>query len=173
MKARLILLVVAIASVVAAIGVSPASAYEDTRSGSPGVASPYSTTGSFYMGYASIGGGAVKAYRSPGTSATATQRVTVRWRVGFTYGGTWQIVHDVSTTYIVGANQYVNHPGWTYETPYLGHFSTDLRITWRTSTGAFLGERFQDFNQSSDYQCLVWNGCAVVWIGGRPSLKMN
>jgi hypothetical protein len=55
----------------------------------------------------------------------------------------------------------------------LGHFTTDLTITWRTSAGAFLGERFQDFTQASDYQCLVSNGCAVVWIGGRYSLKMN
>jgi hypothetical protein len=73
------------------------------------------------------------------------QQVSVRWQLFWTYGGTWQLVKDAGRTWNVYPGQVLNDPGWTHETPYLGHFTTQLTITWRTSTGTFLGQKFADY----------------------------
>ena len=150
---------------------SPASASTYITSGSPGKSGTERSTGSFNMGWAEIGSGGITAYRSP--ASTGTQKVTIRWRVWRTYGGTWQLADDVSDTWTVYPGQYVYDPGWVHQSALLYYFSTDVRITWRTSTGAFLGEAYRDYIHFGDYQCLVWNGCAVIWQGGQYSLFMN
>jgi hypothetical protein len=163
----------AVAVTATLLAASPASATTYVPSGRPGTSGVHKTYGTHNYTWLQIGSGGVTAYRSPASSGT--QKVTIRWRVWRTYGGTWQLADDVSTTYTVYPGQYVNYPGWIHESAFYNYYSTDLRITWRTSTGTFLGDAYRDFIHRDDYECLVWSGCAVVWAGNpaQYSLLMN
>jgi hypothetical protein len=146
-----------------------ASASTYVTSGSPGTSYFQKTLGSYDMGEVILDSGKVTAYRSP--SYAGTQRVTIRWRVWRMLAGNWSLDGDFSTTYIVNPGQYVAFPGFSGR-ELSNYYSTDLTITWRTSTGTLLGSAFRDLVHSSDYQCGVSMGCAVIWAGGQYSLAM-
>ena len=149
---------------------APASASTYVTSGRPGTSSVQKTLGSYDMGVVSVNSGRVAAYRSP--ASTGTQRVTIRWRVWRTYAtGTWRLDYDDSMTYVVYPGQYVKDPGWIHQ-GVSDYYSTDLTITWKTSTGTFLGSEYRDYIHSSDYQCGASQGCFVTWAGGQYSLGM-
>jgi hypothetical protein len=148
---------------------STASASTYVTSGSPGTSYFQKTLGSYDMGQVILNSGQVTAYRSP--AYAGTQNVTIRWRVWRMLAGSWSLDGDFSMTYIVNPGQYVAFPGFSGR-EVSNYYSTDLTITWRTSTGTFLGSSFRDLIHSSDYQCGASIGCAVIWAGGQYSLAL-
>jgi hypothetical protein len=167
----------AVFALAAMAAASTSSAYTYTDSGRPGTVYTYKTLGSQNMGYAWIHSNSIRAYRSPGS--TGTQKIKITWRVWRrnTNTATWELQSQLGATWSnVYSNQpYVDYGGFPpYEDAMKGYFITDLTITWWTSTGAFLGQTYRQYNQFGDYQCYqVWNGCSVVWIGGQYSLLLN
>jgi hypothetical protein len=148
---------------------STASASTYVTSGSPGTSYTQKTLGSYWMGVVSLESGRVTAYRSP--AYAGTQKVTIRWRVWRMLAGSWSLDGNFSMTYNVYPGQYVAFPGFSGQ-ELSNYYSTDLTITWQTSTGTFLGSSYRDYIHSGDYQCGATVGCAVIWAGGQYSLAM-
>jgi hypothetical protein len=178
MKARLVFLVLAMATVGAFALASTASATTTTTYGPyrSGSIVTYKATGSLNMGYAWIQSNAIKAYRSPDWGGT--QSINVHWRVWHrnTNTASWELVSDDFNTWTVYSNEYVYDPGWTYEEARSGYFITDLTITWSTMTGTRIAQTFRRYTDVGDYGCyqtlLGFNSCSVVWMGGQYALKL-
>jgi hypothetical protein len=178
MKARLVFLILAVATVAASALASTASANTTTTYGPyrSGSIVTYKATGSLNMGYAWINSNAIKAYRSP--DYAGTQKINIRWRVWHrnTNTATWELASDVANTWTAYSNQYVNDPGWTYEDALSGYFITDVTITWSTTTGTRIAQTFRRYTDLGDYECyqtlLGFNSCSVLWMGGQYALKL-
>jgi hypothetical protein len=162
----------AIALTAAALAVaSPASAATYTNDLKPGLITAYGTVGYNINNSVTLVGGHVVAYRSP--AWTGTQLVTVTWRVWRSYSGwAWDPPPDsFSRTFTVYPGQYVDNPAWSAKGLML-HYATDLKVTYRTSTGVYLGSTYFDFVHQSDYRCATSYGCSVVPLIGQWGLQM-
>jgi hypothetical protein len=149
---------------------APASAFTNVPSGRPGTSYTHKTLGYYWMGVMNLDSGQVTAYRSP--ASTGTQLVTIRWRVWKMLAAGWSLDGNFSVTYTVYSGQHVDMPTFTGQ-ELSSYYSTDLTITWKTSTGTFLGSSFYDYIHFGDYQCWTSQGCAVGWAGGQYSLAMS
>jgi hypothetical protein len=90
--------------------------------------------------------------------ATATQKITVSYRVWQLVGTTWQYQASLSaigTVYLAPGSSSRTIGAWN---PYVTSwgspdYSVDIRVDWATSSGTWIGSRVVDYNLQSDYQC--------------------
>jgi hypothetical protein len=68
--------------------------------------------------------------------------------------------------------QQVVNPGWYLDT-LPGIFSVDYTITWKTSTGAVLGQTFKDFIYATDYQCNPGYFCQIYYYAGQYVISLS
>ena len=135
----------------------PASAFTHSGSGLYGSLSVPVVQGSHlpigYGFYPALINQGLVAGRSAGSSGA--QAIAASYRVYKWNGSIWAYVtgSTVSTTLAAGY-QTIQLPGWTiYPTTGRGHYYVETTITWRNSSGALLGTKYVNWNQSGDYQC--------------------
>ena len=131
---------------------TPVAAYSNSNSGTIGGVSLQRTLGTpdWTPSLNRLTSGQQVVTRSP--ASTGTQLISINYRIWSLRNGQWTLAASPTKTFTVYPGQQVVNRGAHFDT-LPGLFSVDYTITWKTSSGAVLGQTFKDFIYAADYQC--------------------
>jgi hypothetical protein len=157
--AKLAVIIVAVAGVVAGVSTGNATAFSVSPTGCPGSVQVPTTNGYFNYGAPQIELPQRFVWRSPCYS-NYQQNISVRYRVwGFVRGTGWVLKSSVTRSATAGSTgAWIT--GLSGASP-SADVSVDVLVEWRLTNGYLVGSKYVNYNAIGDYRCMSALNCGV------------